>query len=217
MQVTIDGVSVEVAPGTTILEAAGHAGAWIPTLCFDDRLDPFGACRVCLVGVEGAAHPLPACTTVCREGMRVETGDATARRVAGAVVELVLSELPHPPGEHTELARVAARLQVSGPLRWTGATHPVRHELEHPYLAFRHELCISCGRCIRACDEVQGAFALSATGRGFEANVGAGMDTGFLESTCVSCGACADTCPTEAISEHTLLELAGAVSAVPEA
>ncbi len=217
MRVTIDGAALEVPDGGTILEAAGLAGAWVPTLCFDERLAPFGACRVCLVGVEGAPNPLPACTTVCRDGMRIDTSDATARRVAGAVVELVLSELASPPAAHTELARVAARLQVPERPRWTGATHPVRHELEHPYLTFRHELCISCGRCVRACDELQGAFALSATGRGFEANVGAGLDTGFLESTCVSCGACADTCPTEAISEHLLLSLADGVMAVPEA
>jgi predicted molibdopterin-dependent oxidoreductase YjgC len=78
--------------------------------------------------------------------------------------------------------------------------------LRHPYLAFQHELCISCGRCVRACDEVQGAFALTATGRGFTANIAAGLDSGFLESTCVSCGACADSCPTDAITEIALLD-----------
>jgi formate dehydrogenase major subunit len=79
--------------------------------------------------------------------------------------------------------------------------------MRHPYLAFQHELCISCGRCVRACDEVQGAFALTATGRGFNANVTAGLDAGFRNSTCVSCGACADTCPTDAITEISLLAL----------
>ena len=69
-------------------------------------------------------------------------------------------------------------------------------------------MCICCGRCVRACDEVQGAFALTATGRGFDANITAGLDQGFEASTCVSCGACADTCPTDAITEHLLLDLA---------
>ena len=82
------------------------------------------------------------------------------------------------------------------------------HDERHPYLAFRHELCISCGRCVRACDEVQGTFALTATGRGFGANVAAGLDEGFRDSACVSCGACADTCPTDAIDEISLLALA---------
>jgi formate dehydrogenase major subunit len=142
--------------------------------------------------------------------MRIDTRDATARRVAAAVVELVLSELPEPPGAHTELAAVASELGVDiAALRWPGEVHERRHDERHPYLALQHELCISCGRCVRACDEVQGAFALTATGRGFGANVTAGLDAGFRESTCVSCGACADTCPTDAITELTLLELPG--------
>jgi predicted molibdopterin-dependent oxidoreductase YjgC len=203
--VTVDGAAVEVPAGATVLDAARVAGRWVPTLCFDARQDPFGACRVCLVGVAGSPAPLPACTTPCRDGMAVETQDATARRVATAVVELVLSELPEPPAPHTELAQVAAALDVGEP-RWPGETHPpAPADVRHPYLAFRHELCISCGRCVRACDEVQGTFALTATGRGFHANVAAGLDAGFRESACVSCGACADTCPTDAIDEISLL------------
>lgn len=202
--VSVDGVEVEVAAGATLLDAARAAGRWVPTVCFDERQAPFGACRVCMVGVEGAPGPLPACTTPCREGMAIETEEPTARRVAGTVVELVLSELPEPPAPHTELARVAARLGVGEP-RWSGAVHERDEDLRHPYLALRHELCISCGRCVRACDEVQGAFALTATGRGFEANIAAGLDAGFEESTCVACGACADTCPTEAIAETKLV------------
>ena len=206
MQVTIDGIPLEVATGTTILEAAGLAGSDVPVLCYDERQDPFGACRVCLVGVEGAPGPLPSCTTPCRDGMVVNTRDETSRRVVKGVVELVLSELPYPPAEHTELARVARQLDVTD-VRWPGVTHTVDHDTRHPYLAFQHELCISCGRCVRACDEVQGAFALTAVGRGFSSNVVAGLDTGFIESTCVSCGACADSCPTDAITENTLLSL----------
>jgi formate dehydrogenase major subunit len=209
MRVEIDGTEVEVEAGATILDAARAVHAWVPTLCFDERQAPFGACRVCLVGVQGSPKPLPACTTPCRDGMVIDTGDATARRVVTAVVELVLSELPEAPAPHTELAQVAAALQVGEP-RWPGATHPTDHDLRHPYLAFQHELCISCGRCVRACDEVQGAFALTATGRGFEANITAGLDSGFTDSTCVSCGACADTCPTDAIIEITLLPANGA-------
>ncbi|HWM11663.1 MAG TPA: 2Fe-2S iron-sulfur cluster-binding protein [Solirubrobacteraceae bacterium] len=204
--ITIDGVETAVEPGTTVLEAVRAGGGEIPTLCFDDRQAPFGACRVCLVGIEGAPGPAASCTTLVREGMKVDTRDATARRVAGAVVELVLSELPGPPADHTELAGVARMLDVGEP-RWPGEQHEVLHDDRHPYLALQHELCISCGRCVRACDEVQGTFALTATGRGFGANIAAGMDQGFRESTCVSCGACADTCPTDAITEITLLNL----------
>jgi formate dehydrogenase major subunit len=88
--------------------------------------------------------------------------------------------------------------------------HEAGDDFRHPYLAFQHELCISCGRCVRACDEVQGAFALTAVGRGFNANITAGLDAGFEDSSCVSCGACADTCPTDAITEIRLLDGNGA-------
>lgn len=203
--VTVDGVEVSVADDATVLDAARAAGRWVPTLCFDERQDPFGACRVCMVGVEGMGRPIPACTTPVRDGMAIDTADPVARRVAGAVVELVLSELPEAPAPHTELAQVAAALEVHQ-VRWPGAVHaPQPVDDRHPYLAFRHELCISCGRCVRACDELQGTFALTATGRGFGANVTAGLDEGFRQSACVSCGACADTCPTDAITEVSLL------------
>jgi predicted molibdopterin-dependent oxidoreductase YjgC len=209
MKVEVDGLAVEVEPGTTVLEAAEAAGRYVPTLCFDERMAPFGACRVCMVGVEGAGAPLAACTTPCRDDMKVDTTDATSRRIAAATVELVLSELPEPPAEHTELAAVARFFEIGEP-RWQGELRVPSHDGRHPYLALQHELCISCGRCVRACDEVQGAFALTATGRGFHSGITAGLDSGFTDSTCVSCGACADTCPTDAITEHTLLDLASA-------
>jgi len=210
MLVTVDGHAVEVEPGTTVLEAIRAAGGSVPTLCFDDRQAPFGACRVCLVEAQGAPAPLPACTTPCRDGMVLDTRSERVRRVARTIVELVLSELPEPPETHTELAAVATQLGA-GRGRFAGTVHKRDLDDRHPYLAFRHELCISCGRCVRACDEVQGAFALTATGRGFQANVSAGLDAGFRNSTCVSCGACADTCPTDAITENTLLALTSIV------
>jgi predicted molibdopterin-dependent oxidoreductase YjgC len=208
MRVTIDEHPVEVAADATVLEAIRAAGEDVPTLCYDPRQAPFGACRVCLVKADGAPGLIPACTTPCRDGMRIDTRDETARRVVTAIVELVLSELPDAPAAHTELAQVARGLDIDGP-RWPGERHDERHDVRHPYLAFQHELCISCGRCVRACDEVQGAFALTATGRGFHSNIAAGLDAGFRDSTCVSCGACADTCPTDAITEITLLTLNG--------
>jgi formate dehydrogenase major subunit len=162
-----------------------------------------------MVGVDGASGPVAACTTLCREEMKVDTQDPTARRIAAATVELVLSELPDAPGAHTELAQVARWFEVDpDALRWRGEQHAPAHDERHPYLALQHELCISCGRCVRACDEIQGAFALTATGRGLQANIAAGLDQGFRESTCVSCGACADTCPTDAITEISLLAMA---------
>ena len=94
MQLAIDGTTLEVTSGTTVLEAIRALGREIPTLCYDPRMAPYGACRVCLVGAAGARGPIAACTTPCREGMVIDTRDETARRVATAIVELVLSELP---------------------------------------------------------------------------------------------------------------------------
>jgi predicted molibdopterin-dependent oxidoreductase YjgC len=207
IEVFVDDRAVQVEESTTALEAVRQAGGDVATLCFDDRVAAFGACRVCLVAVEGAPAPLPSCTTVCRAGMRIATDDERALRIASNVVELVLSELPGDPGPHTELAAVAEKLGVGAP-RWTGRTHEIETDARHPYLLMQHELCISCGRCVRVCDEVQGAFALTATGRGFDSNIAAGLNAGFERSSCVSCGACADTCPTDAITEHLLVEIA---------
>ena len=107
--------------------AIRELGSNVPTLCFDERQAPFGACRVCLVGAAGARGPIPSCTTPCREGLEIDTQDETARRVASAVVELVLSELPEAPAEHTELAVIARMLGVDTQ-RWPGPTHAVAHD-----------------------------------------------------------------------------------------
>ncbi len=213
MRVTVDGVELEVPAGASVLEAVEQAGGRLPTLCYDDRLAPFGACRTCLVGLEGApalrCRPAP---PIAGRAWASTPDDATAARVVRTVVELVLSELDRPPGlrppswpgwpPRSGSTPAAARAAAS-------RAPPTRSRFDerHPYLAFQHELCISCGRCVRACDEVQGAFALTVTGRGFHSNVTAGLDSGFRDSSCVSCGACADTCPTGAIIERRLLTL----------
>ena len=124
--VTVDGAAVEVEPGATVLEAARAAGRWVPTLCFDERQAPFGACRVCLVGVEGAPRPSPSCTTPCRDGMEVDTEDPTARRVAGDVVELVLSELPEPPARAHRARRRSPRGSASASRAGAAPTHEPR-------------------------------------------------------------------------------------------
>lgn len=204
MRVSVDGRRVEVADGATVLEAVRASGGQLPTLCYDERLAPFGACRVCLVAVAGLPAPVAACTTLCRPEMQIVTDDPRTRRVVATVVELVCSELPGPAPRGSELALLAERLGLQRG-RFEGATHPVSHDLRHPYLALRRELCISCGRCVRICDELQGAFALTATGRGFDASITVGLDSGFTRSACVACGACADTCPTAAISERATL------------
>ena len=158
-------------PGRPCSRPPARSAGDVPTLCFDERQAPFGACRVCLVGVEGAPGPSRRARRRAATGWRIDTAgpDRAARRRArssSSCSPSCPSRRPRTPSWPT----VARELGVDRPASSAGPAtqHELRHDDRHPYLAFQHELCISCGRCVRACDEVQGAFALTATGRGFE-------------------------------------------------
>jgi formate dehydrogenase alpha subunit len=206
---TLDGREVIASDRATILDVARREHVYVPTLCFDERLAPFGACRVCLVGVRGARGPVAACTTPVRAGMVVDTRDSVASRVARNVVELVLSDYPKDAlarhddqGEdRNELRRVAAHFGLAES-RYFGKRHSYPRDDRHPYIKVDLNECIVCGRCVRACEEIQGTFALTYTGRGWETKIAAGMDSSFTDSACVSCGACVNTCPTSALDEE---------------
>lgn len=206
----IDGAEVTVPAGTSIMRAAAAAGGAIPKLCATDTLKAFGSCRVCLVEVEGQRGFPASCTTLVMPGMKVRTQSDKLQQLRKGVVELYVSDHPLdckscPADSHCELQSVAADLGVTSSPYAAGATHAdAPCDSSNPYFNFDPSLCIACSRCVRACGEVQGTFALTIEGRGFGSKVSASQAQTFMESECVSCGACVESCPTAALSEKTL-------------
>jgi formate dehydrogenase major subunit len=204
---TIDGVTVNVPEGTSIMRAAALAGIDIPKLCATDSLAAFGSCRLCLVEIAGRNGTPASCTTPVAEGMVVSTGGERLDRLRHGVMELYLSD--HPADEiKSAVGEAAARAGVET-VRYggSGCSHVgVEADLSNPYFAFDPGACIVCSRCVRACDEVQGTFALTIAGRGFGSRVSASQDEPFLDSECVSCGACVQACPTDALIEKPVKE-----------
>jgi len=207
-RVRVDGVDVRVPAGATVLDAVRAAGIDLPALCHDPRVSPQGSCRVCLVSVP-PGPVVAACTTAVTDDMAVRTDDPTARQAARLALELIVSALPDRaldlPAERSELVRACGRLGVTTS-RFAGVVHHRDVDHSHPYVKFDPELCIACGRCVRMCAELQGTFALSLTGRGFDTVVTAGAGGPWVSSPCVSCGGCVDSCPSGALAEPGLLD-----------
>jgi formate dehydrogenase major subunit len=209
--VTIDGIPVQVAPGTSVLRAAALAGVEIPRLCATDRLTAFGSCRLCLVEVDGARGTPASCTTACSDGMSVATDTPALQQLRHGVLELYLSDHPSDCAGcargSCDLGRLAADAGVAEVRYGLGRSHAEADKDEsNPYFTFDPAACIVCSRCVRACGEVQGTFALSVAGRGFDSVISP-SGTDFLASECVSCGACVQSCPTSALEEKSLISL----------
>ena len=209
---TIDGISVTVPEGTSVMAAAMQMGTAIPKLCATDMLEPFGSCRMCLVEIEGRRGTPASCTTPAENGMVVHTQNEKLAKLRKGVMELYISD--HPLDCLTCAANGDCELQdMAGAVGlrdvrygMAGANHfdSVKDE-SNPYFTYDASKCIVCNRCVRACEEVQGTFALTIAGRGFDSRVSAGgMD--FLSSECVSCGACVQACPTATLTEKSIIE-----------
>jgi formate dehydrogenase major subunit len=209
----IDGIAVTVPAGTSVMRAAMEAGVSVPKLCATDSLEAFGSCRLCLVEIEGRKGTPASCTTPVAPGMKVATHTKRLADLRRGVMELYISD--HPLDCLTCAANGDCELQdMAGAVGlrevrygYSGANHfDAPKDESNPYFAFDPAKCIVCSRCVRACDEVQGTFALTIDGRGFASAVSPGGGD-FLNSECVSCGACVQACPTATLTEKSVIEM----------
>ncbi len=214
VSLTVDGAVVEVPEGTSILRAASLAGFQIPKLCATDSLNAFGSCRLCLVEIDGRAGTPASCTTPVAQGMVVRTQTDRVKKLRRGVMELYISD--HPLDCLTCAANGDCELQdMAGAVGlrevrygYAGGNHLADvKDQSNPYFTYDPAKCIVCSRCVRACEEVQGTFALTIGGRGFESRVSASANVPFLESECVSCGACVQACPTATLIEKSVAEI----------
>jgi formate dehydrogenase major subunit len=214
---TIDGQQVEVPQGTSLMRAAVDAGVQVPKLCATDSLEPFGSCRLCLVEIEGRKGTPASCTTPAEAGMVVHTQTPRLQQLRKGVMELYISDHPLDcltcsANGNCELQTQAGVVGLRNVRYGTGAAVGEHHcdlpkDESNPYFTYDPSKCIVCNRCVRACEETQGTFALTISGRGFESRVSPGQDQPFMDSECVSCGACVEACPTATLQEKSIIEL----------
>ena len=212
VDLTIDGIKVSVPEGTSIMRAASEAGVSVPKLCATDSLDPFGSCRLCLVEIDGKRGYPASCTTPVEQDLKVHTQTSKLADIRKGVMELYISD--HPLDCLTCATNGDCELQdMAGAVGlrdvrygYEGENHlNSEKDTSNPYFTFDPSKCIVCSRCVRACEETQGTFALTIDGRGFESKVSAG-DKDFLDSECVSCGACVQACPTATLVEKSIID-----------
>ena len=208
----IDGVEVTVPEGTSVMRAAAMMGTSIPKLCATESLEAFGSCRVCLVEIEGRRGYPASCTTPCEPGMKVRTQTPKLQELRKGMLELYISDHPldcltcaaNGDCELQDMAGVTGLREVRYGHEGSNHRHMAKDE-SNPYFTYDPSKCIVCNRCVRACEETQGTFALTIEGRGFNSRVAASQNDSFLESECVSCGACVNACPTATLTEKTVI------------
>ncbi len=201
---TIDGIEVSAVSNESVLQAAKENGTKIPTLCQLEGLSSYGACRLCLVEVEGSSKLQPACATRVSEGMKIHTRSERLNRYRRGVLELLFAERNHVcsvcvASGHCELQTLAQELGMTH-VRYRYRNPSLKVDVSHERFAIDHNRCVLCTRCLRVCDEVEGAHTWDIAGRGVM-NL---MITDLAEpwgdsTTCTSCGKCVQVCPTGAL------------------
>ncbi len=231
MRIMINGRQLDVSGEKTILEVARSSGIFIPSLCDHPSLAPFGGCRLCLVEIKGRQGYPPACCTYAEEGQDIVTETPELQAIRRQVLELILSEHPHaclmcaekkncdeykttirkvgevtgcvlcPSNGRCELQDVVEAMKIDR-VGFPASYRNFDVRRDDPFFDRNYNLCILCGRCVRVCQEVRGASAISFVFRGSQAVVGTAFDRPLLESGCQLCGACVDVCPTGALAER---------------
>ena len=209
----IDGYEITVPQGTSVMRAAALADINIPKLCASDNLESYGSCRLCAVEIEGRRGMPASCTTPAENGMKVSTQSGKLAKLRRNIMELYISDHPLdcltcPANGDCELQDMAGAVGLRE-VRYgfSGDNHlDAEKDTSNPYFTFDASKCIVCSRCVRACGEVQGTFALTVDNRGFKSTISAGQKEDFLDSDCVSCGACVQACPTATLIENNVIE-----------
>ncbi len=204
IEFTLDGRRVSATEGELLVHALARHGVFIPTLCHDDKLDPYGGCRMCVVGVEGAPRPVPACATRVAEGMAVST-NGSAESFRRTLTEMLLAEHlnPSPGGRPNELASLAEELGAEAPFVLPDAKREP-YDDRNRLMGYDPDACILCARCVRYTQEVMMCSALSLEGRGGEARIVPTWGRSWLDTECELCGGCLSVCPTGSIYEQFL-------------
>ena len=218
--IEVNGRKIEANEEETILSALRRAGIHVPTLCHMDGLPPSGACRLCVVEVEGARNLVPSCAFPVAQGMRIHTHSPRVTRARRTIIELLLASHPDDclycvRNRHCELQRLAEELGVRE-RRFTGERKTDRVDLSSASIIRDPAKCILCGRCVRMCEEIQGVAAIDFIGRGSRARVGTAFGEGLNVSSCINCGQCINVCPTGALSEQSHLKAVESALADPE-
>ncbi|MEM4204530.1 MAG: 2Fe-2S iron-sulfur cluster-binding protein, partial [Candidatus Methanomethylicaceae archaeon] len=201
--VTIDGKQVKGKEGETILDICRANGIYVPTLCSLEGLSNTGACRMCLVEIEGIPEPQTACSMLAADGMKIHTNTQKVKEIRKMILELIIAERAHfcphcPASGDCELQKLCYEYGISN-IRFTYLFNRLPIDTSHPYLIIDHNHCVLCGRCIRTCQEIVGNCTLGFKERGWETTICADLDTPLGNSSCISCGACAQACPTGTI------------------
>lgn len=211
LQVTINGKAHQFAEGLTINQALRQISVEVPTLCHDDRVQPYGSCRLCSVEVKGFGGLVTACNTQIRDGMEIQTHSPTVQGVRKTLIGLIAKDYPAEAVEQfpdKEFHRYLREYEVKagGTRNAPQPEVPFMKDTTHPYINVDMSQCVTCYRCVRICEEVQGQFVWKAFNRGDKTRIGPAVGKTLMDGGCVSCGACVDTCPSGALEDHSLLK-----------